>query len=668
MFSETSCPGLITLPKIHEILEYKDVKCPSGAKEKIFSDSLKSINFCVAEELQAKTFSIENLEEKYFLPYLAQEIQGLKKRDGVSYSQFAVLISDRFQGQRVAEYLEKWNIPCMTQRSSSIVESEAFQAFRDLLKGIISPNHESSLKTALGTRLIGWTHEQVRKLEDLEILQDTLTRFYSLRRKLFEDGLSIFFYTLMNESWGNGLKTVREEILMQSGGGEFYQDLMAVIEIVLDEQSRFSLTPIALLKFLDDFKILSQNEDERLKRSLDPTQDAVNILTIHSSKGLEFDIVFALGLIKTSQAPKDLIPIVKDGKRVLAPVLDKENPGYIEHCKEIDAEKMRQLYVALTRAKYRLYCPVGIVPLVKESDQGMASPMQLFLARLNQEAAEEEVLYQRIHGYDGSLLRDFVSKNSEDISLTVLNDIHFKIDKNELQSAPTLISPSVFTPPGSPIYIHSFTSLSKHDSGGSSFMGAPRDFNEVEMNPHTLPSGSETGNLLHFILENYPIGSSVEDTVRPYVEFSQYREWFATICEIISNVFQTQLFDGFRLADIDPEKCFRETEFMYCYESHYLKGIIDLVFEHDGKYYIVDWKSNWLGPDSTYYSQENLEIAMKENNYFFQAQLYKEALKKYVKIVDNREFEDVFGGSYYLFLRGLSSDSDQKFGVYKCPI
>jgi exodeoxyribonuclease V beta subunit len=667
LFKESSCPGFIGLPKINECLDFKEVKAPLGSKERSFSDRLKSLNFCIAEDLSTKSYSLDILEEKYFFPYFVQEIQRLNKCDGIGFSHFAILVSDRFQAQRIGDFLKEWNIPSMTQRSSSLADSDAFAAIRDLLKGVLSPNNESTLKTALGSRLIGWTHDKVRKLDELDLLQEILTRFYSMRRKLFEEGFSSFFEDFISSCWSQNSLSIREELLQQEGGDEFYQDLQSILELLLDEQCRYSLTPIGLLKCLDDFKILSVNEDDRLKRALDPTQDAVNILTIHSSKGLEFEVVFALGLVKISRPPGDFIPITINDQKILSPILDKSNPEYVQYRKEIDAEKMRQLYVAMTRAKYRLYCPVAIIPNGKKLEMGEASPMQLFLARLNRVLATEEILYERIQGEDGSELRKFIDSNAQYITASLLNKLSFDLCKLSSDATPELFLPAKFILPGSPIYIHSFTSLSKHEQGGSSFYGAPRDFKNVERSPHTLPSGSETGNLLHLILENFQHRGEIVDFVRPYVEYSDYGEWCPTICEIISNVLQTKFNDGFKLSDVNPEKCFRETEFMYPYQSHFLKGIIDLIFEHQGKFYIVDWKSNWLGPDTSYYTQDKLELAMRENNYFFQAQLYKEALQKFLNILDDRKFDELFGGSYYLFVRGLDPESSMNYGVYKCP-
>ena len=83
-----------------------------------------------------------------------------------------------------------------------------------------------------------------------------------------------------------------------------------------------------------------------------------------------------------------------------------------------------------------------------------------------------------------------------------------------------------------------------------------------------------------------------------------------------------------------------------------MKGFCDFVFTYGGKYYILDWKSNRLGQCDEDYTLEKIEKAMHANDYFLQATIYKEALKRYVKLFDNRPFEELFGGVVYFFLRG----------------
>ncbi len=633
LFNSNNCPGFINLPKIEKSLPFQEVKCPLEAKEKTFSDQFGSVHFCMANE------------ESLFLPFITHEIQKLNGVDGISFKEFSILVSDRYQAQRVSEFLREWNIPCMTQRSSSLAESEALSTFRDLLKAVLAPNHESSLKTALGGRMIGWTDDKVKKLDQLELLQEVLTRFYTMRTKLFKEGFYPFFEYFMGLSWDESLKTVREELLLQQSGLEFYQDLIAIVEVLLDEQTQNTLSPSGLLKFLDDFKVLAQDEDERMKRPLDNSQDAVNIITIHSSKGLEFGVVFTLGLIKNTRAPDLLIPLVRNQKRMLVPITHIGDSEYIQHCQEIDAEKMRQLYVAMTRAKFRLYCPVMVSEKEKVMDIGTASPMQLFLEKI------------------GHLNLETLSPY---ITTCCINDSEFKLEILDSNVEPVLNNPIKMIIPGSSQYIHSFTSLSKHHAKEFYEFEAPRDFNNLIKTPHTLPSGSDTGNLLHSILENFCWGQSIESHVKACIQGTAYQEWEPVISNIILNAYQYRFSDGFSLSEIDHSRSFKETEFMYPYESNFLKGIIDFVFEHKGKYYIIDWKSNYLGPDCTYYSNERLMAAMDENNYFFQAQLYEDALRKYLKVLDKRDFKDIFGGTYYLFLRGIDSTSNTSYGVFKC--
>ena len=94
----------------------------------------------------------------------------------------------------------------------------------------------------------------------------------------------------------------------------------------------------------------------------------------------------------------------------------------------------------------------------------------------------------------------------------------------------------------------------------------------------------------------------------------------------------------------------------------FLKGVIDLFFEHDGKYYLVDWKSNWLGHSLGHYQSDNLKEAMRSHHYHLQAEIYAQAISRYLKLFDSRPFEEIFGGTYYLFLRGIGPGT----GVLKC--
>jgi exodeoxyribonuclease V beta subunit len=83
-----------------------------------------------------------------------------------------------------------------------------------------------------------------------------------------------------------------------------------------------------------------------------------------------------------------------------------------------------------------------------------------------------------------------------------------------------------------------------------------------------------------------------------------------------------------------------------------MKGFADLFFEFEGKYYLLDWKSNYLGPSNSDYTQEKIAEAMLQHQYYMQASIYADALDRYVKLFDKRPFSECFGGAIYYFVRG----------------
>jgi exodeoxyribonuclease V beta subunit len=97
----------------------------------------------------------------------------------------------------------------------------------------------------------------------------------------------------------------------------------------------------------------------------------------------------------------------------------------------------------------------------------------------------------------------------------------------------------------------------------------------------------------------------------------------------------------------------------------FLKGYIDLVFEYEGRYYIVDWKSNHLGYRVDNYRAEELSNVMAHEAYTLQYLLYTVALHQYLKYrIPSYQYEEYFGGVFYLFLRGVNPDSGPSCGIY----
>jgi exodeoxyribonuclease V beta subunit len=417
---------------------------------------------------------------------------------------------------------------------------------------------------------------------------------------------------------------------------------------------------------------------------------------MHSSKGLEYDIVFALGVLNRSKKPDLLVP---EGLGGISPQLiavnDENDPRYIAHCQELDAEKIRQLYVAFTRAKQRLYIPIMPSQGDKLPAIGTASPIELYLAHLPLADRQATALYDRIatplsalhpwlHGLAGRYKVTFseLSKGSmpaEAITVPPPNALL------ELSPALEAIVPRTVN------YLHSFTALAAKSKGlvrshpEATPVTAPQDYGCAIQNRHTLPAGSEIGILLHAILEvipfsigaNGPNDPAFSRFVEGHLRHTPFASWLPVICEIIHSALHAELpvTDPFTVSNIATCNCYREHEFVYitqpplhgtfAEQPGYVKGVIDLMFTHKGKYYLLDWKSNWLGPTAEAYGEQQLLAAMSAHDYFLQAKLYRHALASYLALFDPRPFEELFGGIFFLFLRGLSSGCSKGIVLYK---
>jgi exodeoxyribonuclease V beta subunit len=167
--------------------------------------------------------------------------------------------------------------------------------------------------------------------------------------------------------------------------------------------------------------------------------------------------------------------------------------------------------------------------------------------------------------------------------------------------------------------------------------------------------------------------------------------WLPMLRRLLNHAFDVEITAGdhrFRLADVNWTKRIHEFEFDFpvapfqtaMLESlsdlstplklRYMEsgaptlegimnGKMDLFFEHEGKFYILDWKSNYLGGTLDFYSRERLKEVMDDEGYHLQYLIYTVAAKKYLELrIPDFDYETQFGGVIYLFLRGLRSGRD----------
>jgi exodeoxyribonuclease V beta subunit len=206
--------------------------------------------------------------------------------------------------------------------------------------------------------------------------------------------------------------------------------------------------------------------------------------------------------------------------------------------------------------------------------------------------------------------------------------------------------------------ILSFTALIRGKTAGGSFSSPSVHSLSEERNSHTLPAGAAIGTMLHNIFEAIPWGETATEWLEGSVGsklLGEWHEWKEVIAEMIDSALQASL-GGWSLSDVGADAIVREMEFLYPSQDDFIKGYIDAVVYAEGRYWILDWKSNKLGENSEAYCQAAVQQAMEKHRYPLQAALYAEALRRHLALTDPRPFEECFGGAYYLFLRGLGTD------------
>jgi exodeoxyribonuclease V beta subunit len=598
----------IELPALGETRPYLAIRACERVTNFERDDGRGALHFSIVETRRGREKSWPSLEieEEILFPSIAEEIKGLLP------SKIAVLVKDRYQAKRLQHFLKKWKIAACVKRGESLRESPALLAVEELLIAIENPGDLGFVRRALGGVLVGWSCSE---LLDVERVREVQALFYRWRTTLWERG----FGALIEEFFGSDLyanNAIRGEDL------SLYHQLRYLITLLIGEPPSDLLTLLKKIKTSKDEEIPPLHDSEE--------EEGVFIMTIHVSKGLEFDHVFCLGLASRHSQEEEVVRL----KDQLIP-FERENPLCQQAIQEREAEKMRQLYVALTRAKRRVYVPLLIDLDQKPVPLGHGAPIELFLERALKAPLDRS-----------SLLTFFDSLRAHHVTYAFAEREGRSSQPEESQRPISLKPPPPLAHPFASESLLSFSSMTHTQSAPLNFVSGE------ERNRHTLPLGTETGSILHRIFEHLLCKpeKSLEQLVHHEVKRSVLEGWEEIVIEVIEKAWCTPLFKGgFALADLSTVHILQEMEFLFSTSSGYIKGFTDLCFEHEGKYYLLDWKSNWLGPTDDHYTQERLAEAMRDNDYFLQASIYTVALTRYVKLFDT-SLE--FGGAFYYFLRG----------------
>jgi exodeoxyribonuclease V beta subunit len=227
-------------------------------------------------------------------------------------------------------------------------------------------------------------------------------------------------------------------------------------------------------------------------------------------------------------------------------------------------------------------------------------------------------------------------------------------------------------------------------------------------NMHLFPGGAHAGNFFHQLFEmmDYRRIDPKRLKVRVAAELDRFgfdRQWASAVTLLIENVLTTPLTskgDSFCLNRLGPRDCVKELPFCFplnrlsaealrqvfirhdlpfavgdvdgqlkrlnfVLSGGYLRGFVDLVFRFQGRYFLLDWKSNLLGPVYADYRPDRIETAMTEAYYFLQYHLYALALDHFLRLrLPDYDHATHLGGVYYLFIRGMRPDHGSDCGVF----
>jgi exodeoxyribonuclease V beta subunit len=612
----------------------------------------------------------------------------------------AVLVSNHREAASVAAELVARGVPSVRRGRDSVWHSEEAAELAAVLAAYAEPGREGVLRYALATRLLGRDAAQIARCQEVEQEWDRERAAAEQYHQLWQQqGFMRVFRAWLDQ------ERVAERLLAGIDGERRLTNLLHLGELLQAESlQRPGLEPL-LAWFAAQRGSEGAGEDALLR--LESDAERVQIVTIHTSKGLEYPLVFCpflwdgrlLGQHTDSARCHD-----EQGQ----PLLDLGSDRLGEHLqaarRESFAEKLRLTYVALTRARDRLWLHWGPAALPKPKkdgslpDEGLHSSALAWLLHGRElpglDALGELATY--LAGQEGPALAVELDELAASSTGLIARLAPFTEEaqaagtgRAEPPQAQQLFERSLH----SAWRIGSFSGLAAglHMEAPDRDALALVDASEPGAGFFAFPRGARAGTCLHAILEDWMRGKGSLEQLVPLAlqEHGIDAElWGAIAIAQLQAVLDADLDgQGLRLSALQANRRLPELGFTFPVErldverlralladpafglpepmrqaaerlqfdelKGYLKGFIDLTFEHAGRWYILDYKSNWLGPTAAHYGAERLEQAIAAEHYHLQYLIYLVALRRFLRTRLAGFSDAQLGGAWYLFLRGM---------------
>jgi exodeoxyribonuclease V beta subunit len=597
----------------------------------------------------------------------------------------AVIVRRNSDAARMKERLRIAGISSVIAQSGSVFASDIRWHF-DCVLGAIALRTDAVIRAALATDCIGYDAARIDSLLCDESAWEGILQIFrncdnAWRNRGFMAMTSILF----------GEFDMRETLVTRCDGVRKLADLMHIVELYHHESAAEGFGPAELLSW-SERRLKESPRAEEYQVRLESDDDAVKIITVHRSKGLEFPVVFACcGWERFDNARKPRYFYHNESGIVcdLIHAQDKESEEYRRAGEELAAEQMRLFYVALTRASCRLYAFAG-----KISGYELSSAAYLFH---HDRGVDVDSLRIAVKGMPyGEIIGDisrFAKKGVlrvEDITVT---EPQFLRERNDAIDTLAPRSFSRIIRDDWKISSFSYIVSKMHDNREREFEGIDRATDSVD---DGMPRGPVMGNCIHRIFESidfekfevyetekiihdalvaYGLHSDpVQSYVRAMVEavitrsigilgapmsaigrgsYKREMEFYLPAKSIGDKALRNAIFENINSKTFNGGITENLSSLSFDAFAGFLRGFIDLVFEYNGKFYIADWKTNYLGPTADNYSYDRLCGAMDEHLYTVQSLIYTLALDRHLAArMTDYDYERHFGGVFYIFVRG----------------
>ena len=625
-------------------------------------------------------------------------------------SDVAVLVRENKQALQMQQALREHHIPAVLRSEFTVFDSGEARDVHALLAAVAEPRRASAVRAALATELIGLTGDALAALDEDDPHWDRWLRRFARWRELWDRRGFMRMFRAVLDHRRDG-RPLHARLLALDDGARRLTNLHPLAELLHEATARQRLGIRGLLRWLRRQLAGDGAAGDAAQLRLETDETAVQLVTIHKSKGLEYPVVYC-PYLWASNMRGATVPFSfhdDDGRaRLDVGSIDHKTHAKL-HDREDLAEGSRLAYVALTRAKHLAVVLWGgfhdmeksaLAALVHGREAEPWSKTRSRIPRLEDEElrVDLEGLAEASGGTIGVSILDESPAPPYRPEESHLGELRARIVRRAL---PLGRRTSSF----SGLVADHEADERDHDAVTEA-AGPPPAPTRTGPPAHLVgfPGGRKAGSCFHTIYEHADFADrddlrAVTGSKLAAFGFDAAR-WTDDVAATIGASLDTDV-GGFTLAELSRRDRLDELEFILPAQGElvtadqiaavlrvsdafppgylqrvadlgfvplrgYLKGFIDLVFCRQGQWHVVDYKSNRLGDHMAAYSDEAMAREMAHHHYYLQYHLYVVALHRLLRYrIPGYDYDRHFGSALYLFFRGMAPANGPKYGVFR---